>query len=97
MAYTYETLDTQSIRLLRLLSGNEDDIIQCSILPCTLRDADRLGYCALSYTWGTPGHYASIQLEDFSLPVQANPYAFLKVLRLQLAPPLIWVDAVCIN
>jgi hypothetical protein len=97
MVYKYGTLDGQSIRLLRLLPGDEDETIQCSLEPCTLDAVERIDYEAISYTWGTPGDSDSIKLEGFLLPIQANLHAFLRVLRLRNTPRILWVDALCID
>lgn len=97
MPYTYKALDLQAIRLLKLLPGSEDDIIQCHIESFPLPEAERRGYEAVSYTWGFTGNHATIELEGCPISIQANLGAFLKVLRLQHASRYLWVDAVCID
>jgi Heterokaryon incompatibility protein (HET) len=97
MVYKYGLLDAQSIRLLRLLPGDEDDTIQCSLEPRTLDAVQCIDYEAISYTWGTPGDSESIKLEGFLLRIQANLHAFLRVLRLRNTPRILWVDAICID
>jgi Heterokaryon incompatibility protein (HET) len=97
MVYKYRTLDGQSIRLLRLLPGDDLETIQCSLEPCTLDAVEHIDYEAISYTWGILGHSASIKLEGFLLPIQANLHAFLRVLQLRNTPRILWVDAICID
>ncbi|KAN0122073.1 Heterokaryon incompatibility protein (HET) domain containing protein [Hyaloscypha variabilis] len=90
----------QDIRLLKLLPGSVDEPVKCTLLPYTIESPDQqLNYEAISYEWGSPGQYATIELNGQKYQIQANLFAFLKILRSGIVGEgrVLWADAVCIN
>ena len=95
--FKYEQLDpsVDSIRLLVLLPGTEDDDVACELIHKTF--ASKPKYEALSYTWGDPGNVKSIRLHDFPFEVRETLYCALFHLRSKTEKRLIWADAICID
>jgi hypothetical protein len=90
----------QEIRLLQLLPGSVDEPVKCILLPYMMESPDQqLNYEAISYEWGTPGQYATMELNGQKYQIQANLFAFLKILRSGIVGDgrVLWADAVCIN
>lgn len=57
-------------------------------------------FCALSYTWGSPGDTREIIVDGRKLQVGQNLEAFLRHMRADLTNGKrtgIWIDAICIN
>jgi Heterokaryon incompatibility protein (HET) len=85
-------------RLLALLPGSKDGLVQCRIVPVRLGDAiDVPIYQALSYCWGDPEDTEMISCDDVMVPVTRSLEAALRNLRLRDRPRMLWADAVCIN
>ena len=105
--YKYRPLEPDSIRLIRLHSGQRGTPIRCEIFHAVLERCPR--YEALSYTWGDHNFCKRILLDDHkALTVTTNCYHAMDRLR-QLprpgdkkSPPtkrsrVLWIDAICIN
>jgi len=85
-------------RLVELLPGSKDGLVQCRIVPVRLGDAlDMPIYEALSYCWGDPEITEMISCDDIMVPVTRNLEAALRNLRLGDQTRMLWVDAICIN
>lgn len=54
-------------------------------------------YEALSYVWGAPSTWHTIQISSSALPITANCDAALRSLRRQSEDRLLWVDSICID
>ncbi|RTE76331.1 hypothetical protein BHE90_009219 [Fusarium euwallaceae] len=101
-------LDNDSIRLVRfrkpgLTQRAAELSLELSIWKP--QDSDKLGYHALSYTWGPPegdGSYASsdmrpILLNGRKFQVYPNLHDALVQLQNSLVAEYHWIDAICIN
>lgn len=94
-------MSKQQIRLLRFsqIRGS----IHCEVSVHHIDDAPQ--YRALSYTWGPPEPAYNIIIEDRTLAVRANLYAFLRkstkgkgeALRQLVSTPYLWIDQISIN
>ena len=94
--FTYRPLQgPKDFRLLNLLPGERDEPLNCSLYHSSL--TSHPNYCAVSYTWGTPGFFQEIELNGVTHPIQTNLFDFLQQLRLPDSPTTLWVDALCIN
>lgn len=93
----YQSLDSQrqEIRILRLLPGNEDDPICCTLHTITLDETSN--YEALSYNWGDPQICRAIEVDGMVKDVTVNLFNALRRLRLPHEERHLWVDAICIN
>ncbi|KAI1118597.1 heterokaryon incompatibility protein-domain-containing protein [Nemania sp. NC0429] len=93
--------DGETIRLLKLQPGQNEDPIVVHLRQCRLDRAEP--YEALSYVWGNPLDTASITLlEDGDRApseqrVTRNCYAALRRLRKPTLPRTLWIDAICID
>lgn len=87
-----------AFRLLRIMPGQGDQQLQCSILHTTLRSAANT-YEALSHTWGEATNNEDILIGDNGgkLSITASCASAIRYLRYFDRPTLIWVDAICIN
>jgi Heterokaryon incompatibility protein (HET) len=109
--YVYKPLLDDETRMLVLLPGENDEIIQCRLLPISTA-APKVSYEALSYYWEDtrPSKEIRIQclkaqgrkrsLKDFVRAkrfVPANLYYALLHLRHSSYPINLWVDNLCIN
>ncbi|KAH6677725.1 heterokaryon incompatibility protein-domain-containing protein [Halenospora varia] len=98
--YSQPSLDSGSIRLLRLMP-NEDKTapIQCQLFTYPLQKLDK-GihlYEALSYVWGGTSKRASIFIDNCDMPITVNLHNALSCLRDRFFERIIWADSVCIN
>ncbi|KAF7187006.1 Heterokaryon incompatibility protein 6, OR allele [Pseudocercospora fuligena] len=84
-----------SIRLLKLLPGQNDDPIACKLVRSTLVGSPP--YDALSYTWGDASERRPIQVNDVEVLVTTNLELALRALRRPNCSRVLWVDALCIN
>jgi hypothetical protein len=85
----------QSIRLLEILPGNADDLLQCNMVHGRW---DESVYEALSYTWScelriTPYCWVG----DRYLDIGRTLHRALRYLRHPHRVRTIWIDALCIN
>ncbi|TGJ85655.1 hypothetical protein E0Z10_g3126 [Xylaria hypoxylon] len=100
-SFTYQPIEagSQSIRLLQLLPGTQDDIC-CQLETHTLAECAGT-YEALSYVWaprGSPAHPTTrIRVDDTPFLIHANLRAALFNLREAKKTRTLWVDALCID
>lgn len=91
------SLDRQSLRLVCLLSG-EDERLRCHLFDAWLDDEDGIiEYEALSYTWGPSRKSHTILLDGCTLAVTENLYMALGALRQSQTDRILWIDAICID
>lgn len=95
--YTHTPLKNYaSIRILELLPGREG-----SPLACSLKEVNKneVPYEALSYAWGAPIFSKAIREITFDavIWITENLYEALQVLRSEVTPRILWIDALCIN
>jgi Heterokaryon incompatibility protein (HET) len=85
----YRPLDTDvnEIRLITLLSSDNQDIVRCSFEHVSLINPPE--FSALSYCWGNPEVTEDILINGYPFPVTTNLESALR--------HLMAVDAVCIN
>ena len=95
--FSYEPLATPTtFRLLELLPGHPDEIIQCHLRYSDLKDAPE--YSALSYEWDLVPGDETIDVNGYALRVRKNLVAFLRIIRSKLCQPVVlWADAICID
>ena len=88
---------TKEIRVLRVLPGNEDDILACELEVCSfdLEELD-IKYYAISYTWGDKVE-RPIRVNNEVLYVRENCYYALWQFRLHHPGEYVWIDSTCIN
>lgn len=85
----------ESIRLLQLKSGKEDDPIECWIFEARLDDYP--SYEAISYMWGDPNDKSTIFCDGKTVSVSSNLVDALRIFRRQDRLRILWADAACIN
>lgn len=92
----YTTLDEErrEIRLLQLLPGKDNDVLECRLFISAGRQEK---YEALSYVWGDPTATETILVNGTRCHVGQNLMQALQHLRQAEHPRLLWVDALCIN
>jgi hypothetical protein len=86
-------LERSEIRLLRVLSGPSDALIQCTLdqFPLSAR------YHCVSYTWGDTGGEKYIEINRRPFRVRQNLWNFLWQARKNGVKEPLWIDALCIN
>lgn len=93
----YKDLPRGSIRLLRLLPGEDRQRVCCEISEHPL--TDMLSYNAISYAWGAgpPQHHVMLSGHEFA--IRKNLWRFLCQARrsTKMRDRLIWIDALCID
>jgi hypothetical protein len=100
--YSYEAfkddLSARPIRLLRLFpAASFDEKIKCELFNTTLDAKNRVGFEALSYTWGDPKITSPITLHGKTHHITKNLEVALRHLRYPERERTLWVDALCIN
>lgn len=95
--YTRIDLDTDAIRLVKLLKGDPSQPIECEIFETYLHQTKGVPYEALSYVWGSSRLPDRIWLDGCQFGVSANLYEALTHLRLPDEDRVLWVDAICIH
>jgi len=94
--YQYHPLNGESeIRLLSLLPGKWNSIIECLLHHASLDENPR--YEALSYVWGGTAKSRNILLDGQVFGVTKNLEVALKHLRHEQKRRLLWVDAIAID
>lgn len=93
----YAPLGPDEIRVLSLSGGSFDAPIKCKLLPMNIGMAERLDYCAISYTWGSPEKQSTITVNGKPFPVTANAEETLRYARWEDGARFIWMDSICIN
>jgi len=87
--------EDDSIRLLALDPGEENDPVSCHLFLTSL--AKGLKYEAISYVWGDPIARVDIRVNGKLLGVTPNLRDVLKQVRSRTESRLVWVDGVCID
>ena len=98
--YEYSLIDPEKpiFRLLRLLSGEDDDPIQCELFETPLQELeDGITYEALSYTWGSNEITVPIIVSNNIINITENLHEALEYLRYPDMDRILWVDAICID
>jgi Heterokaryon incompatibility protein (HET) len=93
-----ELLDEEQIRIIELLPGAKDDVIQCS-LSSELRQGTENTYDAISYVWGDDNMTEDIICDKKTLSIKVNLASAIRTIR-NKAPhgsKRLWADAICIN
>lgn len=90
-----EALSGDTIRLLKLKPGQDDQPIQCDMIVRSL-DSKPV-YTALSYTWGDQTIKYEISCDGQPLYIGENLYSALWQIRQDNRADSLWVDAICIN
>lgn len=94
--FNYVPLENPNhIRLINLLPGAAQELLQASILHTALETAPP--YQAVSYVWGSSEKNFILESPDGIIPITASLHSALRRLRKQESPMLLWADAVCIN
>ena len=96
--FPYQDLHFEdSIRLLHLLPGEDNESISCSISHHHL--GDQPNYVAISYSWldDANSEPRSIECGEHKMLVQNTIFQLLKRLRGEDSPVSLWIDAICIN
>ena len=96
-SFQYQPLSSvDTIRILRLHPGSEDDAIECEIKQVRLSQAEG-HYEAISYVWGDEGTTADIICDGKVFRATANLHAALRRFRSAAQTRMLWIDAICIN
>ncbi|KAI8623863.1 heterokaryon incompatibility protein-domain-containing protein [Xylariaceae sp. FL1651] len=102
LKYTYLGPSKKQIRLLTLMKGEWDEMIECGLHVTSLDDQPK--YEALSYAWGSVTDCVDIHINGIALSVTRNLFVALRRLRERMRSDdstkdsrTLWVDAVCIN
>lgn len=99
--YQYAPLaaDSDDIRILHLLPGQENDLIRTRLQSCSLGSPP--SYEAISYAWGSRSDNAVVIVSegevDYSVEVPQSVHGALKQLRNEFTARAIWADAICMN
>ncbi|KAI0171851.1 heterokaryon incompatibility protein-domain-containing protein [Hypoxylon sp. FL1284] len=98
-AYPYRELSGTDVRLIRILPGDDGDVIKCHIDQIPLDSSPK--YFALSYVWGDTSDMRTIKLNNHPFEVTQGLYEAMYQFR-QLPDPdytadYFWIDAICIN
>jgi len=84
----------RQIRLLRILSGSEEQPLECVLEPASLEECQ---YTALSYCWGSASDRKNIMVNGQTISVTKNLENALRHLRKADQEIVVWADAICIN
>lgn len=90
MAFSYQTLKRNQIRLLHRIGGTHDRDLRFRLVHTSINQKPH--YTAISYTWGSESATERIFIDDKLAMVSPNLWAGLHILRRSWQ--LVWVDAV---
>lgn len=102
----YRPLTPYQTRLLKLLPGEADAPLSCTMVEVNVIDGHGVGivgsseiltYDALSYSWGYPAPVCSISCNGTPLGLALEVATALLYLRSSTTDRYIWCDAICIN
>ena len=88
-------LKAQSIRLVRLIAGEDDEPIRCNLYTIDLDHVAR--FEALSYVWGDHSAKQSIFVNEIPFQVGRKLFDALFSLRKTDCDRILWIDALSIN
>lgn len=96
MQFHYNPLDARpnSIRILRIQPGADDDEVSCTLQNTTI---DAEPYYALSYMWGPEGDECRVYINGRCRFIRRNLWLFLRKARRTYPNQKFWIDAVCID
>jgi hypothetical protein len=92
--YEYEPLPPESIRVLELQAGEQNDALVCRLVVQTTRTGP---YEAISYVWGNLRRSNIITCNGKRLFITKNLAEVLVRFRYHNADRRLWADAICIN
>jgi hypothetical protein len=95
LPYSYEGVEREQLRLLKLEPGSVEDPIRISLTRVFLFENPE--YEALSYCWGDPKRARTIFCSYGELGIASNLHKALLGLRFPDRPRTLWIDALCIN
>lgn len=93
--YVYQNLPADSIRLLRLHPGSQDEPLVGSLFSVGIDAPPK--YEAISYVWGDPESFTSIECDGQILKLGHNLGEVLRRVRFPDEVRTLWADAICIN
>ena len=93
-AYSPLAIDSRSIRVVRLKSGENNDAIKCELVTGPLNN---LEFEALSYVWGVSVKRYKVQVNEKPFLITHNLFTALRELRLTERDRILWIDAMCID
>lgn len=94
--YRYQPLpQDQSIRLLQLLPGKENQKVQCRLQAVSTQSCPK--YEAISYVWGPRKERSHILCNGKLIKIPTNLLHCLQRLRHEKEPRILWADSICIN
>jgi hypothetical protein len=82
---------------IQLVPGSSDAVEALSNYITELDAIPRLGYTALSYTWGMETSLSTVAVNGYRLEVTKNLEIALRHLRLIDNTKTLWIDALCID
>lgn len=88
-------LPDNSIRILTLVPGTEEEEIRCQMRCAALSDRPR--YSAVSYMWGPSDERRTVWVNERRIYVRKNLWSALQRLRLRTQDRKLWIDAICID
>jgi len=94
--FEYQPLDlgAHSIRVVEIIPGSEQAIIQCNMRNTNIEEEE---YFCLSYTWEPKNPSHEIVINGEIGTVAENLWQFLHTARLAGIKEPVWIDALCIN
>lgn len=95
--FEHEPLQKGCIRLLEACHRNDSSSLEFNLIPLSLDEARKVGYEALSYTWGDDSLLHPIKIHQRTFHVRQNLYDFLQITRKVHLRSLLWIDAVSID
>lgn len=105
--YEFQALDenVHHIRLLRVLRIDPFGTVHIALLGTKLSDAERVGYTAISYTWGSADaaeRYVAVHEHDSgeyrgTIKVRENCYNVLQTMTEHQQNVYLWIDSICID
>ena len=84
------------IRLLDILPGKGDDVLQCSTVHVHRAESDDT-YEPISYSWGKSMTKETIICDGHQLPIMASLAIALRRFRLEDNPRRVWADGICVD
>src|SRR5271163_4471548 len=82
-------------RLMRIHPGSFEDDIHADLFEINLNKPPE--YEALSYTWGNETGLEPVYINGYHVLIRRNLFNFLRRLRYDDEPRVIWVDAISIS